>query len=151
MRRVKYSSTIAGGALPLWCLLAGPVAAAGSPAGPAPQEAQATEKVLTDSTGLVPANEPQTRCGKFFILETRKYGDFEVKQVHVAYLIPSGVAVMGLYYSDLKVVIDESKTTPVLLEKRENPSLQKDTLKLSKSAYEQAKACIPPPEEAKGN
>lgn len=104
------------------------------------------ENVLTDTKEYVTASGPHTRCGKYFVLETKKYGEFEVKQVHVAYLISSGVAVLGLYYSDLAVVFDEAKRTPALLQKRENPGLQKDTIRLSRAAYEEAKACLPPPE-----
>ncbi len=86
-----------------------------------------------------------THCGKYFLLESRTYGDFEVKQIHLFYAISTGsVAVATKGYSDLDVVIDDSKDKPVLVLKWENPGLAKDRLVLSKKRYEEAKECLPP-------
>ena len=80
------------------------------------------------------------------VVTDRQYGDFEVKQLHVAFDVDSGVATATLYYSDVEISLDETKTTPVLLQKRDNPESNKDTIKLSETAFEDAKACLPPPD-----
>ena len=103
------------------------------------------EKILTDTEGVIPVDESRTRCGSYFVLETKAYGEFEVKQLHIAFGLESGVAVATLYYSDVEVSLDDTKTTPVLLQKRDNPELSKDTIKLSETAFEDAKDCLPPP------
>jgi hypothetical protein len=110
-------------------------------------QSEPVERVLADTKEYVTVSGAHTRCGKYFVFETTKYGEFEVKQVRVAYVIPTGIAVRGLYYNDLAVVLDEARKTPVLLQKRENPGLEKDTIELSRAAYEEAKACLPPPAE----
>ena len=102
------------------------------------------EKVLVDSGGVVADDGSRTRCGKYFVLETKQYGDFEVKQLHVAFELESGVAIAALYYSDVTVSLDETKTTPVLLQKRDNPE-KKDAITLSEAAFQEAKACLPAP------
>ncbi len=113
-----------------------------------PADGVSSEKeiVLIDTEGVVTDDESRTRCGKYFVLETKQYGDFEVKQLHVAFDLDSGVAIATLYYSDVEISLDETKTTPVLLQKRDNPELNKDTIKLSETAFENAKACLPPPD-----
>ena len=114
------------------------------PAIPVEGVASGQEKVLIDTEGIVTDDESRTRCGKYFVLETKQYGDFEVKQLHVAFDLGSGVAIATLYYSDVEISLDETKTTPVLLQKRDDPELNKDTIKLSETAFEDAKACLPP-------
>lgn len=110
----------------------------------AQSESEPVERSLVDSEGYVTESGDQTRCGDYFVLETKKYGDFEVSEVHVVFELGDGIATSILYSNDFDVVVDESKSTPVLLMKRENPSLEKDTVKLSTAAYEEAKECLPP-------
>lgn len=86
-----------------------------------------------------------TRCGPYFVLETRKYGEHEVKQLHVCYEISEGrVAVASKDYRDVEVVVDDSKATPTLILKQENPGLEKNRLELSSASYDEAKSCVPP-------
>ena len=86
-----------------------------------------------------------TQCGKYFLLESRTYGDLEVKLLHLFYTIATGsVAAVSKSYSDLDVVIDDSKDEPALVLKWENPEIAKDQLVLSKKLYEEVKACLPP-------
>jgi hypothetical protein len=106
---------------------------------------QAMETPLVDSNEYINVSGPHTRCSEFFLLETKQIGEFEVKEVHVAYEIDSGVATSILYFRDLAVVIDESRETPVLLLKRANPELDKDMIRLSQAAYDEAEACLPAP------
>lgn len=87
-----------------------------------------------------------TRCGAYVFLETRKYGELEVKQVHFAYTFAEGgVALISKNYRDFEVVIDDSRTKPKLILKRENPGLEKDRLELSHDSYQKAKGCVPSP------
>ena len=110
------------------------------------QTATKGHELIEVDEAYVGATGTLTRCGKYFLLETKKYDAFEVKQVHFSYGIPGGgVAMASKNYRDLEVIIDDTKATPTLLLKRENSGLEKDRLELSDASYEQAKACLPPP------
>ena len=108
---------------------------------------QAVERTLVDSNDYVNVSGPHTRCGDYFVLETKKFGEFEAKEIHVVFELENGVATSILYPRDVTVVLDESKPEPVLLMKRENPDLDKDTLRLSQASYDEAKDCLPAPDD----
>jgi len=94
----------------------------------------------------VGASGTLTRCGKYFLLETKTYGALEVQRLHFSYTIDEdGVAMASKNYRDLDVVIDDTKSTPTLMLKWENPDLEKDRLELSGALYEETKTCVPPP------
>ena len=109
------------------------------PETPSEYDLAEVDEAYVDATGT------KTRCGKYFILETKTYGELEVKQLHVSYAIATGIAMSSMYYPDVEVVLDDTKSIPRLLLKRENPELEKDRIMLSEAQYEEAKECVPPP------
>lgn len=111
--------------------------------------AQPVERPLVDNKAYVDEGGDSHRCGDYFVVETKAFGEFEVSELHVAFELGEGVATSILYSRDIAVMLDDSKSTPVLLMKRENHDLEKDTVKLSHAAYEEAKECLPAPGEAK--
>jgi len=124
------------------CLFSTVVALSQTPAAPKEHELTEIDEDYVDTSGTL------TRCGKYFLLESKTYGELEVKQVHLCYAIADGgVALSSKNYRDLEVVIDDTKSEPALLLKWENPGLEKDRLELSEALYQKAKVCLPPPSE----
>ena len=113
--------------------------------------AQPVERPLVDNTTYANPSGPHERCGDYFVVETKTFGTFEVSELHIAFSLGEAVATSILYSRDFLVAIDDSKATPVLLMKRENHDLEKDTVKLSHAAYEDAKECLPAPGDAKSS
>lgn len=124
------------------CLLSTAAALAATQADGKGHELAEVDEAYVNATGTL------TRCGEYFLLETKSYGEVEVKQLHLTYALDGGgVAMEAKPYRTLEVVIDDAKETPTLHLKWENPGLENDRLELSRTSYEEARACVPPPRE----
>lgn len=110
-------------------------------------QTEPVEKVLADSTDHMELTGAQVRCGKYFVLESRDFSGFQVKQVHVVLPLSSNVALVSLYYNDIQTVLDESKDSPVLLRMKDESGRETDVVRLSKASFDEAKECLPPPGE----
>ena len=111
-------------------------------------QSEPVENTLQETADRIEASESRTRCGKYFVLESRTFSGYEVKQVHVVLPLSSdSVALVGLYYSDIQTTLDESKDSPVLLRMKDASGKATEEVRLSKAAFAEAKGCLPPPGE----
>jgi len=114
----------------------------------ASEQSEPVESILVETGDHIESNESRTRCGKYFVLESHSYNGYDVKQVHVVLPMSStNVALIGLYYNDIHTIIDDSKESPVLMRSKDASGRETDEVRLSKSAFDAAKGCLPPPGE----
>lgn len=111
-------------------------------------QSEPEERILQDTADHIELSESRIRCGKYFVLESRNFGGFDVKQVHIVLPMSStNVALVSLYYNDIQTVIDESKDRPVLLRTKDETGRHNDVVRLSRTALDEAEECLPPPDE----
>ena len=111
-------------------------------------QSEPVESILQETADHVEQDDTRVRCGKYFVLESRTFSGYEVKQVHVVLPLSSdSVALVGLYYSDIQTTLDESKDSPVLLRMKDASGKATEEVRLSKAAFAEAKGCLPPPGE----
>ncbi len=104
------------------------------------------ESTLVDTAGLIEVDDSSIRCGSYFVLESRSYSGFDVKQVHVVLsLSQENVALVSLYFNDIQTILDDSKKSPVLRRSKDESGKETDVVRLSSADFGEAKECLPPP------